>query len=933
MSKVLMFLLIGAIAVPATVSAAALDEQLKMANSLSTKDQKTLAREAGFNGDNTRDTGRDQQGSQQSKPSVEPFDVELLSEPSSIERSMHDRLNRFASFVENIRQSRDTDARESRDTDARESRDTDTRESRDADTRESRDADTRESRDADTRESRDADTRESRDADTRESRDADNEYINIDDRLQSAWKGELESQPQRKVNLTERKRLQTVWNDELNEAMTKVKVSNELLQYGYNLFAGTPTTFEPASEIPIPPEYILGPGDEISVQLYGSRDDSLELVVDREGVIELPPIGPLSVAGQSFMQVKALIAEKIHQHIIGATGSVSMGRLRSMRVFVLGDVNNPGSYLVSGLSTISNALFVSGGISKKGSLRHVVLKRSGKNVAELDLYDFLLKGDSQHDVRLQPGDVVFVPPIGQVIGVAGEVVRPGIYELKKGRSYRTSDVLKLAGGTLATADVRHVQIDRITKAGNSSLLDLDLTVKKADLTKDGDLMLVYPVPGIKQDLVHLGGHVKRPGAFGLKDDMHLSDLIASEADLLPSAFRDYLIIQRANPLSGEITILQPPLGEMLHSGFQSENPLLLAGDKIFVLSNKAMRQMASVTIQGAIQYEGEYPLGKNMRIADLLMAAGGPKEEAYLKQAELTRYEVNQDDVRKTKHVVVNLAEALSGDAKANVVLLPDDVLMVRSISNWRPSEQVELKGEVKFPGVYTIENGETIEQLLQRAGGLTDSAYVQAAIFTRESIKEEQSKQMKEAATRLQREIAQMETAYSSINDPKILAEKQRGLSSAENVLEALLDLKPQGRLLIDMDNKGKLRAGSTLKLIDGDTLLIPKRPDQVMVMGEVYNQTAMLYRQNMDKDDLIDLAGGMTAMADNSRAYIIRANGYVESGSGWRSNSEIYPGDTVVVPQKLETFNALDSALDWSKVLMQTAIFTASMVALGVL
>jgi len=655
--------------------------------------------------------------------------------------------------------------------------------------------------------------------------------------------------------------------------------------------------------------------------------------VDREGVIELPSVGPLNVIGQNFMQVKALIAEKIHQNIIGATVSVSMGRLRSMRVFVLGDVNQPGSYLVSGLSTISNALFVSGGVSKQGSLRHVLLKRSGKNVAELDLYDFLLKGDSRNDLRLQPGDVVFVPPIGNVIGVAGEVVRPGIYELKQGRSYDMADVLMLAGGPLATADRRHVQVDRISAGGISSLIDVNLSVKKDTTAVNGDLMLVYPVPGIKEELVHLSGHVKRPGAFGLKENMHLSDLIASEDDLLPSVFLDYLVIQRADPVTGEVTLLQPPLGKMLGDGFTSANPLLQAGDKIFVLSNKAMNPLSSVTVQGAVQMPGEYPLGSSMRISDLFLVAGGPKEEAYLKEAELTRYEVVNGEKRISSHMPIDLTKALAGNADHNIALTADDVLMVRSISNWRPYEQVELKGEVKFPGTYAIEEGETIEQLLERAGGLTDSAYVQAAVFTRVSIKEEQEKQMKEAATRLQREITQMETANNSINDPKILANKQRGLTTAQNVLEALLDAKPQGRLLIDMDSKGKLRGGSTLKLADGDSLLIPKRPDQVMVMGEVYNQTAMLYRQHMDKDDLVDLAGGMTAMADEDRSYIIRANGYVETGRGWNRKQELYPGDTVVVPQKLETFDLLDRVLDWSKVLMQTAIFTASMRAVGII
>jgi len=867
--KVLLCLMLGGIIAPAMVNAAS-SEQLKMVSTLSDKDKKALAKQAGVEMGGAKGEVAEPATPQAPPTTVEAFDVELLTEPSSIETSIHRRLGKYSvSIIDDKQKQSDSDGR----------------------------------------------------------------FINSDTRLQSAWGSKMRT-TKRKVTLSDRKRLQTAWNDELNEAVTKIKTSNELLQYGYNLFAGVPTTFAPATDIPVPPEYVLGPGDELSIQLYGSRDEGLELVVDREGVIELPSVGPLNVAGQNFIQVKALISEKIHQNIIGATVSVSMGRMRSMRVFVLGDVNNPGSYLVSGLSTISNALFVSGGVSKQGSLRHVILKRGGKNVAELDLYDFLLKGDSRDDLRLQPGDVVFVPPVGEVVAIAGEVVRPAIYELKGSASVNSvNDMMELAGGSLATADIHNIQIDRIARSGDSSLLDIDLASKKEMSLNNGDLLLVYPVPGIKEDLVHLNGHVKRPGTFGLKKGMQLSDLIGSKSDLLPSVFLDYLIIQREDPVTGEITLLQPPLGNMLSDSYASENPELHAGDKIFVLSNKAMNPLGSVTVQGAVQMPGEYPFGSGMRISDLFLIAGGPKEEAYLKEAELTRYKVIDGEKRIINHIKLDLSKALAGNAHDNIILSEDDVLMVRSISNWRPYEQVELKGEVMYPGMYAIEEGETIEQLLERAGGLTGHAYVQAAVFTRESIKAEQEKQMKEAAARLQREISQMETANSSINDPKILADKQRGLTSAENVLEALLELKPQGRLLIDMDDKGSLRGGSTLKLADGDTLLIPKRPDQVMVMGEVYNQTAMLYRHDMDRDDLIDLAGGMTAMADEDRSYIIRANGYVESGRGWNRKSEIYPGDTVVVPQKLETFNALDSALDWSKVLMQTAIFTASMVALGVL
>lgn len=849
-------LLVGAAAVPAGLDAAAMtDEQLRIAASLSAGEKKALARQAGVDIDASQARGTGQDVAPVPPVTVEPAVVEKPAGPSSIEASMQRRLLNFSGPVAADRQFDDGAAADDR-------------------------------------------------------RHATINFINSDDRLQSAWGGKLSQRPTRTVN-------------------------NELRQYGYNLFAGAPTTFAPATEIPIPPEYVLGPGDELLVRLYGSRDDSLTLVVDREGMIELPPVGPLSVAGQSFVQVKALIAEKIHQHIIGATGSVSMGRLRSIRVFVLGDVNHPGSYLVSGLSTISNALFVSGGVSRQGSLRHVILKRSGRQVAELDLYDFLLRGDSSNDLRLQPGDVVFVPPIGDVVGVAGEVVRPGIYELKKGESRSARDMLELAGGRLATADIRHVQVDRISAAGASSLLDMDLSARGDAALGNGDLMLVYPVPGIKAELVHLAGHVRRPGTFGLKEKMHLSDLIGSEQDLLPSAFLDYLIIQRADPASGEMTLLQPPLGRLLRDGYRSQDPELQPGDRVFVLSNKTMKPLTAVNIQGAVQMPGEYTLGGNMRIADLLMLAGGPQEDAYLKEAELTRYEIVDGEARQVTHRSVDLEDALRGGPH-NLQLQPFDLLTVRQLSNWRAASYVTIEGEVRFPGTYPIEDGETLVHVIERAGGYTERAYLPGGVFMRQSIRERQQQELEDSIERMEESIAQAQVGITSLSNEEVIRDKEKGLAAARQLLERSKKTKAQGRLVIELASVEKMRESEfNMTLRDGDRLYIPKRPDQIMVLGQVLNSTAMLYRPGYEVDDYLDDVGGLGEMADADKIYVVKANGRVVrlSSSGWGRRVSVSPGDTIVVPERLDYFNLLDSSLNWSKVMAQLGVSIASMVAIGIL
>jgi len=281
----------------------------------------------------------------------------------------------------------------------------------------------------------------------------------------------------------------------------------------------------------------------------------------------------------------------------------------------------------------------------------------------------------------------------------------------------------------------------------------------------------------------------------------------------------------------------------------------------------------------------------------------------------------------------IDLTKAFAGDPKQDLRLQPHDVLMLRQISNWRAQQSITLSGEFKFPGTYAIEEGETIEDVIKRAGGFTKDAYLPAAFFTRETVRKQQQKALTTYINKMEKEIAQTQGTLTSINDPGISADKQKGLEAAKAALARLKALKPEGRLAIAMDASGHLLGDATLHIADGDALYVPKRPDEVMVIGEVYNQTALLYQKGKNRDDYLELAGGPTNMGDEDRIYIIRANGTIDAGKGWSSNKKMYPGDIVVVPQKLEAFSLLDSTLDWSKVLMQIGVFTASMRTIGVL
>ena len=802
-----------------------------------------------------------------------------------------------------------------------------------------------------------------------------------------------------------------------------LSVSTDLRQYGYELFAGVPTTFAPATDVPVPAEYVLGPGDELNVQLFGKLDREFAMVVDREGAVNFPEIGPLVVAGMGFAEARAYIAGQIKEKMIGVSVSITMGKLRSIRIFALGDVERPGSYTVSGLATLSHALFVSGGIRKIGSLRSIQLKRQGRLVTTLDLYDFLLRGDTSADVRLLPGDVVFVPPIGKTAAIAGEVVRPAIYELKQERTLGAA--LKLAGGLRPTAYRDHTLIERVGDDGERNVLEVALAGKglKSRLA-DGDVIKVFSVLDMEQNPVMLLGNVKRPGKYAWREEMRLSSLLPSQDVLLPETYVDYGLIEReaegnrepelirfslsavwahqggdadlrlkardhvyvfhrahfrekpmlsiggsvqspgkyelkksmrlvdlilaaggltrdayrdeaelyrTDPQNKEIHVSNYSLARAL-AGDDEHNPELQDMDRLVVHSIWENKRRHMVAVVGEVRDPGEFELAEGMRISDLVFAAGNVTEKAYLKQAEITRYNIVDGERRESTHIQVDLETALGGDEEVDMTLAPYDVLAVRRLSNWRPVEQVSVEGEISYPGSYPVEEGEKLSSVLKRAGGYTDKAYLSAAVFTRASIRAEQQKQLHEMADRIEGEIAQMEASITGIRDANLVQNKLNSLASAKRVLQQMRSVKAAGRLVIRLDDIEKLQDGDfDLTLRDGDRLYVPQKPDQVLVIGQVYNGNALIHRRNMDRGGYIDLAGGVTRFADKGRIYVVRANGEVDPGRGW-SSKRIDPGDVIVVPEDLDRFNLLDSALDWSKVLMQVGISVAAMNAIGV-
>jgi polysaccharide export outer membrane protein len=711
-----------------------------------------------------------------------------------------------------------------------------------------------------------------------------------------------------------------------------------LKPFGYDLFEGVPSTFAPVSDIQVPLDYLVGPGDTIEIQLYGNEPASYSLTVGRDGRVNFPKLGPIQVSGLSFDDARATIERRVTQQLIGSRVSVTMGNLRSIRVFVLGEANKPGSYTVSGLSTMTNALFVSGGVKKIGSLRNIELKRNGKLITVLDLYDLLLHGDTSGDRQLMPGDVIFIPPIGRTVSVDGAVRRPAIYELKGEKTI--AQVVETAGGLVPEADGKTAQLERILPSKLHQMQNIDLTspASRDFEAANGDKLRIPLIRPTLENSVTLTGYVFRPGAFEYKPGLRLSDIVNSFDELRPNADRRYLMIRREVPPEERVEVISANLERALAKRGSADDPELKPRDKIFVFDLSASRerivapvlrdlelqagpdhpaQLVSVT--GRVKAPGQYPLETTMRVSDLIRAGGSLDDAAYGGEAELTRYEVVDGSTRQTALMPIDLAAIRRGDPAANIVLKPYDVLVIKPTPQWDLPGTIELAGEVRFPGKYPIHRGETLSSVLHRAGGFTDLAFPDGTIFVREELKKREKDEIEVLTSRLRGDLAALtlESVASSAalaNGASAAQTSATSLAIGQQLLTQIKDTKPVGRLVIDVNRVLKSKPGSVedVAVRDGDRLLVPKQIQTVTILGEVQSPTSHVFRADLSRDDYIAKSGGVTRKADRKRIYIIRANGDVVSGerAGWfrRSQSiDVKAGDTIVVPLDTERIRPL--------------------------
>lgn len=692
----------------------------------------------------------------------------------------------------------------------------------------------------------------------------------------------------------------------------------------------SPNGRETPLDVPAGPSYVVGPGDNISIDLWGGISQSFTRTVDREGRLALPESGAVQVAGLTLEQVQRLVTDTLKQQYRNVQVAVTIAHLRSIRVYVVGDVQRPGAYDISSLSTSLNALYAAGGPTSVGSLRILRHYRGKQLIGEIDLYDFLLHGVQSED-RLQAGDTVMVPPAGPQIAIYGAVKRPAIYEFKSGATLGAA--LDDAGGTTVAAELGHIEIDRIQANKQRETVSLDLPAASgADKAReaiaaypvfDGDRVHVSSIPPYSQRVVYVQGHVLRPGRISYHDGMQLSDVLHSYQDMLPEPADN-----------GEIVRLTAP--DLHPETLQFNVPDVLIGDSNLALQpfdtvriyGRYEADAPKVTVGGEVLRPGTYALAKGMTAGELVRMAGGFKRDALLESADLTSYHVVGGNKVVSEHASVGIGDAVNRHlASADVPLKPGDVLTIHPIAGWNDiGSSISIEGEVSHPGNYGIQPGERLSSILRRAGGFRETSYPAGAVLLREEVRRLEEKSRDE----LIRQIETSSTAARispSLGSGDQSATLQLIAQQQEQVLARLKSQPPTGRLVIHIssDIASWENTDADIEVRSGDVLRIPKRPGFVLVSGQVYNSTAITFSPDKTAAWYLRRAGGATEIANKGDIFIIRANGSVVGRSGSWFDHEVLstrldPGDVVVVPQKI-----IGASLFWRN-LLTIAQFSSS-------
>lgn len=721
----------------------------------------------------------------------------------------------------------------------------------------------------------------------------------------------------------------------------------KLTQFGYSFFKKS-TSFAPVVDVPVGPDYIIGPGDTLVLTASGSLDGTFPLEVNRSGEVILPKVGAVRVWGVTFGKLTELLKASLSQAFRTVQVNVTMGKLRLIKVYLVGEVESPGDYDVSSLSTVLNALAAAGGPSKNGTLRAIQVIRAGKVVETVDLYDFFLKGDKSSDIRLQPGDTINIPIHGNLVGIGGNVRKPAIYEFPEESNLK--ELLDMAGGVPPSGYLQRIQLSRTVANDRRLIEDFDfdpkLTVKEFDAKtvsiklRDMDLVKIMPIDFVVRDQVRLNGYVLRPGLYALKPGMRVKDLIGTDR-LLPESYPDTVEITRLMPPDLHPEKINVNLDRAMQ-GDEKDNILLTEFDSVRIFSRWEMEEVPKVRISGEVQKPGEYRLFARMSLRDLLFAAGNVKKTAYLKSSEITRIVTSKEGV-KSHLINIDLDEALKENPKDNILLENFDEVVVRRLPDWMEETDkfFTIRGEVRFPGVYPIQKREKLSSLIKRAGGYTDKAYLKGAKFTRKTVRDLQQKRMDDVIARTEQDLARKQQELASVAASKDELEATRtALAGMQASVDKLKTAKAEGRISLHLSAVDELTGSPyDLELQGGDSLEVPMSTNSVLVFGEVYNPTTVVHIPGEDLGYYLKKAGGATVNGKTDEMYVIRADGTVESRQAKTSflfydgfmHMSLDPSDTIIVPQEIEKVAWMRDLKDIAFILGQTALAAGVLIAAG--
>ncbi|HHX8659916.1 TPA: SLBB domain-containing protein [Vibrio diabolicus] len=811
----------------------------------------------------------------------------------------------------------------------------------------------------------------------------------------------------------------------IEEQWLKKGEQEELKRFGLDLFAGSPSTFAPISDVPVPANYTVGAGDEIIVQLFGKENETHRLRVNRAGTINFPSLGPVNVAGMHFSDVRDSLTQRVKEQMIGVRSDISLGELRTMQVFVMGDAYKPGAYTVSALTTISQAIYYSGGFGESGALRDIQLKRDGKIIRKLDMYDLLLKGDASNDVRLLPDDVVLIGSVNDTVSIEGEINRPAIYEVKAGETYQ--QLIQMAGGFTANAHVEQLEIKRYASHGAREALTLDFnkTQDRQSKVKNGDAIKILKKSEELTRYVQIEGDVRHPGYVEWRNGLRVADLFKSvDSAFNSTADVNYAVVVREINPQRDIEVFQLSLANAILSPGSRDNLQLQSRDRILVfnrfnnedldtlatqeavskaktleqaqeqaeleqqkeqevmsssvavshsengmLSNQNATEqakpakiifrgkeiteedfeklkqntrrtlLAPVLLQlqqqsrlglapqiaevfGEVKHPGRYPITPRMTVSTLIEAAGGLTYNAFTINAELARTAINSADERAYIDVErIDLRKAIQGSASDDAIIVGRDRLNILEKPNVKLQSTVTLQGEVRFPGTYTVRQGETLNELLERAGGLTEFAHPQGAIFTREALRLQEQKLLNQYAADMRKETAK-KTFRADSNIGSVISDPEKTLAFVEEASRS----KALGRMVVQLNRILKGERSADFMLEDGDFLFVPTFRNTVSIMGEVQVPITYLLDDKLDVDDYLNKAGGAKKQADEDRIFVVRADGsvYKPSSGYWFGNNKegLKAGDTIVVPIDTDYRDALSTWTAATQILYQTGV-----------